>query len=378
MERNVGKSEGMYMQKPDEISVRNLVLSIRKHIRLLIRRWYLILLASMLGGGYFYKKVENIQQTFPAKVRLLIRPQNIAKENKLMVQIYSRLINSPTFLQSLLLEKVGPEKELLINKYLNTYYLHKPGELSADIPEGFQFKNDKLSTLVLEEKKVFKIIMDKISTPMSDFTDGFVSISTDEALGFITINISSPTEELSLTLLDRLCQMTEKMLSDNTVFAPKIAFDKLEIETDSLAKAYKEDYYQLNKYRDNYSRKLKEEEPNIKEVKYLEKKIHRYEVEAEMSKTRYLAALEQLKSSQVKMDQKTLLIQQLERTYPPIAPYEPSAKKAGIKGTIIGGAILVFILVLGSIWKTIQEEIDKNDPEIDHNKALELKGLPVQ
>lgn len=378
MESTADKSEEMYMHKPDEISVRNLVLSIRKHIRLLIRRWYLILLAALLGGGYFYKKVEAIQETYPAKVRMLVRPQNIAKENKLMVQIYSKLINSPTFLQALLFQRIGPKEELLINKYLDTYYLHKPQELSTDIPEGFRFENDQLSTLELEEKKVFKIIMEKISIPMSDFTDGFVSISTDEALGFMTINVSSPTEELSLIMLDHLCKMAEKMLSDNTVFAPKLTYDKLEAETDSLAKAYKADYYQLNKYRDTYLREVKKEEPNIRDIKYLEKKIHHYEVEAEISKTRYLASLEQMKISQVKMDQKTLLIQQLERTYPPIAPFKPSAKKAGVKGTIIGGAILVFMLVLGSIWKTIQEEVDKKDPEIDYNKTLELKGLPIQ
>ena len=91
-------------------------------------------------------------------------------------------------------------------------------------------------------------------------------------------------------------------------------------------------------------------------IKYLEKQIHNLEADTEIAKTKYLASLEQMKIAQVDMDQKSLLIQQIERTYAPIQPYQPSAKRAGIKGAIGGSAFVVFLIILFQIYRNVIEE----------------------
>ncbi|MFK7935398.1 MAG: hypothetical protein AB8G22_17925 [Saprospiraceae bacterium] len=355
-------TEPVYARKPDEISIRSLILTSRDMLFLVIRRWYLILLGALLLGGYQFYQFRKIKPTYPALVKLLVRPQNVANENKLLVQIYSKLINSRSLLEDLFLTPVDELKpdQLLINEYLQTYFTYKPEGLSGDIPTDFQFEHSELPDLNLKEKQVFKLVMDKVITPMSDFTDGFVSITTEDALGFITINISSPTEELSLQILELLVIKAEKLLVDNTVFAPKLAFKNLQTQTDSLAASYKESYYQLNKRRNSYQRELKLENPKDAELKYLEKKIHRLEADTEIEKTKYLASLEQMKIAQVDMDQKSLLIQQIERTYAPIQSYQPSAKRAAIKGAIGGGAFFVFLIVLFQIYRNVVAEVKES------------------
>lgn len=348
-----------YGRKADEISIRNLLLTIKEYILLIIGKWHFILFGMLLFGGWQYYSKQKIKPTYPAKVVLLVRAQDVVKENKHMLKIYSRLINSRGLLEELLLEPVSNSfpKKLLINEYLNVFFQHKPEDLDANIPFGFQFKNDHILALSLEERRVFQLIVEKVATPMSDFTDGFVHISTDDEVGFITVNVSSPTEAFSLLLLDQLCKKAEQLLFENTIFAPKIAYDNLKMETDSLAKKCTNLFYDLNKFKSLLDKVKIEDSYNGDRIKGIENRIYQLKGDTEICQAKYLAASKQLKEAQVDMDQKTLLIQQLEKTYAPIKPYEPSKVVAGIKGAIMGAAIVIFLIILLRIYKNILAEL---------------------
>lgn len=348
-----------YGRKADEISVRNLLLTIKEYILLVVGKWYFIILGMLIIGGWQYYNMQKIKPTYPAKVVLLIRAQDVMNENKHMLKIYSRLINSRGLLEELLLEPIDDKlpKQLLINEYLTVFFQHKPEDLSPDIPFGFQFKHDHILALSLTERQVFQLIVEKVITPMSDFTDGFVHISTDEEVGFITINVSSPTEAFSLLLLNQLCKKAERLLFENTIFAPKIAYNNLKEETDSLAKNCTSLYYDLNKYKSLLDKVKIEDSYNVNRIEGIANRIYQLQGDTEICQAKYLAASKQLKEAQVAMDQKTLLIQQLEKTYAPIQPYKPSQVVAGIKGAIMGVSIVIFLIILVRIYKNILAEL---------------------
>lgn len=350
-----------YGRKPDEISILNLILTIKEYALLIVSKWYLLLLGGIIFGGLQYYSKAKVKPTYPAKVVLLIRAQDVVNENKQLIKIYSRLINSRGLLESLLLEPIEstqPE-QLLVNEYLNVFFEYKPAELPSDIPTGFQFTNKKITEFSREERQVFKLIVEKMATPMSDFSDGFVHISTDDEVGFITINVSSPTEDFSLLLLEKLCQKAENLLFENTIFAPKIAYENLKVEADTIAQNCTNLYYELNRYKSLLKKVREEDSYNVNRITTVENNIHKLQGATEICQAKYLAASKQLKEAQVAMDQKTLLIQQLEKTYAPIEPYEPSITVAAVKGTVMGVSITLFLLILVRISSNILEELNK-------------------
>ncbi|MBX2875000.1 MAG: hypothetical protein KTR30_22945 [Saprospiraceae bacterium] len=272
-------------------------------------------------------------------------------------------------MRELLLEKIDsiPEDSLLINRYLQAFHEHKPEGLDPEIPTGFQFENDTIPEFTLQEGKVFKLVLDKISTPINDYSDGFVTFGIDEKLGVIAISVSTPDPELSLKIIDILQEKTVQRIDRNTLFSPEVAYEKMSIETDSLADNYRTIYYELNRTRDTYERYLKQPDSLISEPrrKAMHNKIIRLEVEAEINKTGYLASLEQLKVSKIDMDNETVLMQLVDKTIPPIDPYQPSAKVAAVKGGIGGFALALFLIVSFKLFKDVLREVDEGGDQDD-------------
>lgn len=312
-----------------------------------------------------YKKISKVKLTYPANVQISILPHKIEKEFKTLIQIYTRLLNSRMLMRELLLEKIDSDAadSLLINRYLQVYYDHKREGLDPEIPIGFKFEHDTIPDFTLEEGKIFKLILDKITTPRNDYSDGFVSFGIDEKLGVIAISVSTPDPELSLQIIDILLEKTIQRIDKNTLFSPQVAYEGMAIETDSLADNYRNIYYELNKLRDTYERYLKQPDSLISEPrrKAMHNKILRLEVEAEINKTGYLASLEQLKVSKIDMDNETVLMQLIDKTMPPIDSYRPSAKVAAVKGGIGGFALALFLIVSFKLFSDVLREVGNEE-----------------
>lgn len=320
----------------------------------------------MLLGMLQYRKISKVKPTFPANVQLSVLPHKIEKEFRTLIQIYTRLLNSKMLMRELLLEKVDsiPADTLLINRYLDIYFKAKPAQLDPEIPTGFQFEQSKIEDFSLEEARVFKLVLDKISTPLSDYQDGFITFGIDEKMGLISINTSTPDPAFSIKIIDILLAKTVERIDKNTLFSPKVAYEKMETETDSLADNYRSIYYDLNRTRDTYERYLKQPDSLISEPrrKAMHNKIIRLEVEAEINKTGYLASLEQLKVAKIDMDNETVLMQLIDKTMMPIEPYVPSAKVAAVKGGIGGFALGLFLIVSFKLFRDVLREVDEDEP----------------
>ncbi|NRB48168.1 MAG: hypothetical protein HRU41_10885 [Saprospiraceae bacterium] len=284
-------------------------------------------------------------------------------------------------MRELLLEKIDsiPTDSLLINRYLQVYYDHKPEDLDPDIPIGFLFEHDTIPDFTLQESKVFKLILDKVSTPVGGHADGFVSFGIDEKLGVIAISTSTPDPELSLIIIDFLLGKTIERIDRNTLFSPQVAYEEMAAETDSLADNYRRLYYDLNKSRDTYERYLKQPDSLISEPyrKSMHNKILKLEVEAEINKTGYLASLEQLKGAKIDMDNETVLMQLIDKTLPPIDYYKPSAKMAAVKGGIGGFALALFLIVSFKLFKDVLREVDEDGDQEEKESEKKEETPPV-
>ncbi len=346
-------------QSLDEISIYKLIVFFNQLMKLILKKWYVFVFAFIVFAMVQCFQISKVKPTYPANIKLFIKPQNIAKENKLFLEGYAQIISSKKILEEVLFSEVTQDtiQELLINKYLNAYFQFNPEGLDNSIPPFFQFKNREIEKLDSLEFMVLLRIVKKISTPTSNYSDGFVSVSADYDLGFITINVSTPAPQLSILILEKLYKKVKQLLIKNTNLPYYLAFKHLKEETDSLSSVYKKKYYQLNINRDKRLRLLKIDSIDIGLIKSLEKKIYQLEVEAEICKTEYLASIEQLKLSQVEMDQKSLLIYELEKTHHYIEPYQPSVGWACLKGGSLGLIGILFFFVIIQILMDIKKEM---------------------
>ncbi len=343
----------------DEISIRKLILTLVSFTKKVLSNWYLIAIAALLVGVWQYFKFDKIVETYPARIKMLVGRQGIDKDGKLEMEIFSKLMSTQQILIKIFLQPIDnkPNAAILINHYLDTYFELKPEELNDEIPYGFQFENTVIDSMTIDERLVLQHIISKISTPVSDFSDGFVSVSGDFSLGIITINISSASEELSLILLNKLQEEIETLILGNAVFADQAAYNRISKKTDSLSTSYKALYASLNKYRDRRARLLKTEKPKEREIRYLEKKVHKYEAQADLTKTAYLAALEMLNVTQVDLDKNKLKIQVLDRSFAPLQAYKPNAIRAAVKGGIAGSFIMVILIISIGLFVEIRKEL---------------------
>ena len=347
-------------KKPDEISILNLLLKAKEYLIYLLNRSYFIFLFAAIGSGYFGSKYFNIKKTYPGKVTFLFLPKDISKENKVTVMVYSRLANSNSIIEEILLEKTndGEKDDLLANHYLETYQQLKPEEIDAHIAPNFRFTNTDKSNFTSAENYAFKMLSEKISTPRSDFRDGFISFSIEEGLGLITVNTSTPTPELTQLILNRIETKFRSTFFNNIVQAEQNAFDELRTLSDSLAVNYKSAYYQLNQKRNVYGNMLKDStvNPNTRRMRQFHDDIIFLEARADVLRLEYTETLKHYKSAHLELKNKTPLIKVIDKTLMPIQPYRPSWKKAMIKGMFIGAGLVIFLLLLKKIIQDILEE----------------------
>lgn len=345
-------------KRPDEISIRGLLLKLKEYFFHVLRKWWVVAIFVIGLAAKDYFEVKKITPVYSGKKVLLIKLQDLAKENKSEILIYSRFINAQSTIKKILLEPHSRDtSELLINAYLRTYFERKPHGLPASIPTGFRFTHANCNAFNEVENQVFKEIVHKLMTPVGGFSDGFINVSVDDNLGMITLAIATPSEELTFAVINSLSRKWQSITAQKAVFAEEVAYESFRAESDSLEARYRKIFNELLERRNQYAAIIQaDDETQSKRRKYLEERIAYLEVNADIYKINYLATVESLRGAQNKRNLNLPIIEVLEETLPPIPANKPSAKSAAIKGGIMGGILAVFLLVVGKVFMDILEE----------------------
>jgi len=345
-------------KRPDDISVRGLLLKAKEYLLLLIRRWWLIALFACLFGGQSYYSVRQIKPVYPGELTLLVNTQNTAKENKNRVLVFSRFVTSHKVFEEILLEPAGSlGGDLLINKYLETYFKFKPEALSEDIPDQFVFSHNNQAEFTDAEALVFKEIVKKISTHESGYADGFVTVSVEETLGLITFGIATPDADLTMLIIAELKQHFQDLIFNYAAFAETNTYKDLKIESDTLESQYRIIANRLSRARNIYQNILRVNKDSITaEATKKARQIEFLEVEADIYKSKYLVTLKELKISQNNMNMKIPIVEVLRQTLPPLEYYKPSALRAALKFGIVGAFLIVVLIILHKVFMDILEE----------------------
>ncbi|MGK0366597.1 MAG: hypothetical protein ACI85O_003672 [Saprospiraceae bacterium] len=343
-------------KRPDDISVRGLLLKAKEYSLLLLRRWWLVAVFAFLFGGQSFYSVRQIKPVYSGEIVLLVSTQNTAKENKNRVLTFSRFVNSPKLFEKIILDPIDTlGSDLLINRYLQTYFELNPKGLSRVIPANFIFLHNYQADFTKIEATVFKEIVKKISTVESGYADGFLSVSLEESLGLITFGIATPDADLTISIIDKINVHFQGLIFTYSSFAETAAYKNLKLESDSLEAKYRLTARKLTWARNRYQIFLElngvtgETSRRAKEIEYLG-------IDAEIYKSKFLVTLKELKAAQSEMNMSKPIVEVIRQTLPPLEEYRPSPFKAAIKNGMIGTFLMIVLIILHKVFMDILEE----------------------
>jgi len=345
-------------KRPDDISVRGLLIKAKEYLLLLIRRWWLIALFACLFGGQSFYSVRQVKAVYPGEITLLVNTHNTAKENKNRILSYSRFLTSRRAFEKILLEPIDNlGGDFLINKYLSTYFQLKPEGLSEDIPDKFVFSHNDQSNFTQIEAIVFKEIVKKISTYEAGYADGFVTVSLEETLGLITFGIASPDADLTMTIIEKLNAHFQDLIFTYSSFAETNSYNSLKASSDTLETQYRNISSRVNKAKSNYQYLLeKNKNKTNSEILFRAEEVEYFQAEAELCKSKYLENLKQLKAAQNAMNMSKPIVKVIKQTLTPLEYYKPSPLRAALKFGMVGAFLMIVLIILHKVFMDILEE----------------------
>ena len=359
----------------DDITIRDIFIKSWEYALLIIKYWWVVIILSAAFAIKDYRFIAAIKPVYPAEITMLVKTQDIAKENKANILIYSRFANAQSTIAQILLEPIdSTNDELIINHYLKTYFDLKPEGLSLEIPPDFQFSHNNPQDFSTLEHNIFKSIVTKMTTYVEGYADGFVNVSVDESLGMVTIATSTPSESLTLLLMTKLEEYFKQKTFSNSIYAETKSHEVFTAIADSLERNYRSTYYNLHKLRDLYQSKLKRaKDSTSRELRYLHKKIIKLEVQADIYEKNWLSTVKTLRSIEQEKNRKVPIIEILKKTLPPLYPYMPNPKSAAIKGFIKGLTISIGLIIFYSILLSIIKNPEEKPKETDENNEMETE-----
>ncbi len=341
--------------RPDELSIKNLILSIQYYCWYLLKNWYWILITAITTGAALYWRAPQSAPLYEAKISFFIKTPNLNKENKEIVKIYSNLTRTRNILEKACLQKVfiGEKKDLLINHYLKIY-LPKRSVLSKILPTNFRFSANKKEDFSAKEQHAFNLVIGLLQGASSRDLDGFLRININEQMGTVTLFTLTQSATLSMNIVDAVYISAKSLFLETAGFGWDKAYRELKMQADSLQNGFEKSLYSYQYMQDKYQRDVKKyENARERSLRSAESKLNKLSVKAEMYKLNYLETLERLKEAEVKRHTSTPMIEIVDQTHPPIAAFIPNRNKIFAKGSIIGAFAAIFLLIAVRFYKEI-------------------------
>ena len=338
---------------PDEITLRQLLLQSQEYLRYFFRYWYLPVIGGLLFAAFSYYQKKDVKPTYNAKIAALFRMDASAKNNAAIVQVFSKVAQSRLVAENTLFDKVniGGKEDYFINHYLKIYQDTYPNFIPYQLPPDFSFTNNNILEFDELHRRVLNRIVKKITTQEADFSDGFIHASMEEKVGLLTINFSSPSEELSAFFVEYLAENLKGVYEEAVLYPKQEGFDILSQQIDSLRTEIKTNYAHLINYK-----KAKKDGKTYGSTRFLGTEIKTLEFDIEMGKRQLDNLQQQYAHASRELGQETPAIIVTERPVLPLEAYSPSRIWFIVKGLVIGIiAAMFFMLIFKIISDTLKE-----------------------
>ena len=348
----------------DDISVKDIILSVTAAIYYLKRKWMTLALALLIGGGlgFIYSHLKRPEYT--AELTFVVQSGSeksaissyaglaaqfginlgggsvgdIFQEENIVPLLLSRYIIKTTLQESF--HSINTDS-LLVTKYIDVYELKKKIEKAANV-SNIEYQKKPIG-LTIGQQLGLEIIFNQI-------IEKNLTIEKDKKSGIFTLRVKSSSEEFSLLFSKFLLKnISEFYISTKT---EKISrnLEILQNKTDSV--------YHLLRASITSQASFLDQNPNmIKQIGLVSNKSKAINLSIEEAE--YSELKKNLETMKFNLLNETPLFQIIDR---PVLPLEKTTTSA-LKSIILGGIILVFLttvfILVSHSWSSMRNTYKK-------------------
>jgi len=336
----------------DEITLKELILKFKEYFFEILRNWWLVLLICTPFIGYFLYKHYSFKPLYSANVRYIVEGSSnnsgiagllgqfgIRRDSKVNPYKIQEVARSRNILKKVLFTKL--DGEFLANKIIVAYDFDKiwsEGEDKSLV--GFRFKDGELAKTDTIENSIFMGLIGKMIGSEENRDDAIMAIDYNEENGVFTHGFSSPSQDLSLALMEAHYEVVKQFFEEEVVFAQASTVKILKAKADSLQNLINTKVYASATIQDR-SLGLVNAAPAVRG--------ERLQREALALSTALTEVIKSYEIADVNLKDIKPSFLQIEASLPPLKPSHSSMLISLIKALLFGGIVAVIFIIGRSV-----------------------------
>jgi hypothetical protein len=336
--------------KDDEISFRDIVLSIREYGHEVLKNWYWIFIFALPIAGYLFYKAAKTKPTYSASLTFFVNGNEgsslgiAAIAGKLgldglgggntNLDKITGLSKSRRIVQMALFrrETIDGKDDFFANHLIREHDLHNAWKNDTTGLKDFVFKNNNFLQFSRAENSALLELYDILSGQKGIFSCSFVKTSE-----MLTLDLTTTNETLSIELLQAIfTELSDFYIKKSTTKESK-TYQVLRDQSDSIKRLARAREASAANFDDRQRGLILTQDKLPSE---------QMKKEAMIYNTMYAESQKNLAIAGFALENKAAYIQEVDSPIAPLTPKRKSKKMALVLGCLIGGFIGTLFIVL--------------------------------
>jgi hypothetical protein len=337
----------------DEITLKELILKIGEYGREIRRKWWLVGLITLLPLAYMIYKAYTDKTNYTAKLTFMLNAETGGGLGMVAGLLGSlggggsgkgdsnfdkimELSRSRKIAQEALFAKgiVDNKEDFYANHLIRVLEIHKKWKKDTTGLDGFLFQSGDYKNFNRLQNRAFLYLEGAMHGNKDAGLDGAFSASFSKQTEIAAFQLKTPSEDLSIQLLNTIYKELSEFYIMKTVEKQSISFKLMQAKRDSLKRLLDGKETSLANFVDNNHGLMLERVKAPQRVMEREKTIANFA---------YAEVVKNAETADFILKNKTPFVQLINAPLAPIKPEKPSKLKNGLIGLALG-------LFLGSIF----------------------------
>lgn len=337
----------------DEISLEEIVITVRDFIRESLRKWWMFALLFVLIGGYLVYKASTTPTTYKATFTFMRNTDESGgssgiasilgqigiggRRNPFNLDRVLELAKSRRIVQNTIFEtlEIHGKSDFLANHLISTYSLDEGWGKKEPEFEGFRFKSSEVETFSDIELRALKNVYGFIVG--GEKREGLVSAEYSEESSILSLYAVTIDEILSIQLINAMYDNLAEYYVSKSIEKQKATYDIVKDKADSIGYLLAQDELEYARFKDA-NQNLYSNMARLKEQR-LSRDIQKLNII-------HAEALKNVEIADFSLRNATPVIRELDKPIRPLEPIEESKMKAIVIGFLLS-IILGFAIIIG-------------------------------